>query len=117
MLYGRFRNRDLFKIEDVEELTVFADYVVPKGLRDLGILNYGKSLAEKVDSLTPIRSGSLEELEIRASTIHACDRLIKQINIIKPEEKVNALHIDYKLWDETRSLEGKPHHLTRTTAY
>jgi hypothetical protein len=119
MLYGRFQNTEEFKMQDTEQLTIFADYVLPKALRDMGILKYEKSLAQKVDNQEIIPANSQEELEIRASTIHASQKLIEKINQIKknPDDKVNALHIDAKLWLESRKPEGTHHHLTPTIAY
>jgi hypothetical protein len=116
MLYGRFRNQGEFVVQDINKLTVFADYSVPKTLRGLEILVYEKSLAEKVDNQVLIPKHSLEELEIRASTIHASQMLIDKINEIKGQKAVNALHIDYKLWWESRNFSA-PHHLTRTIDY
>ncbi|MBN2459228.1 hypothetical protein JXB28_02995 [Candidatus Woesearchaeota archaeon] len=116
MTYGRFRGEGLMAMEDIDELTVFADYVLPKGLRGLGILTYDKSLADKVDNSIEIPRHSREELEIRASTIHACKMLIDRINEIKGPGSINALHVDYKLWGATRKLPGE-HHLTYSTDY
>lgn len=127
VLYGRFRNQGAFQVKDIDELTVFADYVLPKGLRDLGVLVYEKELAEKVDSQEIIPRHSREELEIRASTVHASDMLINKINELKGKESVsdgvvvsdggvNALHLDYKLWSESRKQPGY-HHLTPTIDY
>jgi len=119
ILYARFKNKGDFQVNDINKLTVFADYVLPKGLRDLGILNYAYSLAKKIDLQELIPKESRQELEIRASTIHASDRLINQINSIrefKKQKKINALNIDYKLWKESRKG-GSPHHLTKTIAY
>jgi hypothetical protein len=120
MLYGRFRNQGLFQIEDIDELTVFADYVLPKALRDLGILVYEKSLAKDVDNQRLIEAGSDQELEIRAATLHASKMLTDKINEYRSQrgaDKINALHMDYKLWSESRKPEGTQHHLTVTTAY
>ena len=119
MIYERFGPREL-PIEDIDKITIFADYVLPKGLRDLGVLHYENSLAKRVDNQELIPSGSQEELEIRASTIHAADMLVSGINLYHdPEHKppINALHMDAKLWLESRSKTGHPHHLTETIAY
>lgn len=115
-LYGRFRNQGDFVVQDIDELTVFADYVLPKGLRDLGILEYVESLADKVDHQELILRHSLEELEIRASTIHASKMLADRINEIRGNDEINALQIDYKLWSESRK-QPSPHHLTYTIDY
>lgn len=121
MIYGRFLANGSKLVEDVDELTVFADYVLPKTLRALGILKYKEGLAHKVDNQELIPQNSQEELEIRASTIHASQMLIDGINELRrkskdKKEKVNALHLDYKLWSEGRKKQGN-HHLTITTAY
>jgi len=111
MIYGRFPGC----FSDVDKLTVFADYGLPKVLRELGVLRYEDSLAAKVDGQKLIEAGSREELEIRASTIHAAKMLQDRINQSGVDSPVNALHIDYKLW-ESRTKEGH-HHLTKTIAY
>jgi hypothetical protein len=116
MLCNYFWERPLFWPGESDELTVFADYVVPKTLRSLGILEYAPGLAEKVDGRQLIPKESLEELEIRAYTIHACKRLVDRINEYRREPRINALNLDYKLWSEGRKIPGS-HHLTITTAY
>lgn len=121
MLYGRFRNQGEFSVQDIDELTVFADYGLPKTMRHLGILRYSPSLGNKVDSQEIIPSKSAEEIEIRAATICAANSLIESINRYidikaNSERAVNALHIDYKLWAESRNIKSA-HHLTPTTDY
>ncbi|MBN2052538.1 hypothetical protein JW756_03470 [Candidatus Woesearchaeota archaeon] len=116
MTCGRFQGDNDFFMRDINELTVFADYVLPKGLRTLGILSYEGSLAVRVDHQIPIEKHSREELEIRASTIHACKMLADKINRIKGDGSANALSIDNKLWSETRKVPGN-HHLTYTIDY
>lgn len=118
ILYGKFlHQKKLFS--DIDDLTAFADYVLPKVLRGLEILNYESELAEKVDSQKIIPKNSQEELEIRASTIHAFEMLKNEINGIRSEnngQKINSLHLDYKLWSEGKNTKGN-HHLTPTIAY
>jgi hypothetical protein len=116
MVYGRFQGQGEFAMEDIDELTVFADYILPKGLRDLGVIKYENSLAERIDNQVLIPQGSREELELRASTIHACKMLADRINEIIGPGSANALSIDNKLWNETRKMPGH-HHLTYTTDY
>ncbi len=116
MTYGKFDNQEPFHVKDIDKITVFADYVLPKGLRNLGILNYSKELSKKVDTRQLIEEGSLEELEIRASTIHAAQRLQDEINKYRLTKPINATHIDYKLWSETRGTKGFSH-LTKTINY
>lgn len=115
MPFARLRNTELFKIKDVDELTVFADYQLPKGLKRMGVLKYAESLDERIRKQEIIEKDSREELEIRAHTIYASDLLVKEINK-RGEKKICALEMDYKLWSESRKS-TEPHHLTKTIFY
>jgi hypothetical protein len=120
MMYGRFRNEG-FAVNDVDDLTVFADYGLPKVLRHFGVLVYSPELSAAVDNQEVIPELSDQELEIRASTIHASKRIIDGINSRNiaestGKERINALHMDYKLWAPSRNIPSK-HHLTRTIRY
>ncbi len=117
-LHARYLSEGLVLFSDIEDLSGFADYELPKGLRSLGILEYSPELAEKIDNGIEIPKETREEIEIRAAMLHAFDRLLRTINELRTPEKqpINVLHLDYKLWSETRKTPGR-HHLTRTTAY
>lgn len=121
MLYNRLKGGDLFEVEDVDELTVFADYQLPRALRSLGILKYSDELARKVDGRELIPRDSPEEVELRAATVYAADLLLKEVNATRAEEgneAVSVLNIDYCLWLAGRDApEDQYHHLTETTAY
>lgn len=116
-IHGRFLSEGKEAFKDIDEISAIVDYVLPKALRDMKILSYSEKLANKVDSRELIPSCSKEELEIRASSAHALDRLMNKINQRK-KEKINMLHLDYKIWSENRDpTKGFPHHLTITTNY
>lgn len=104
-----------FKLENIGELTVFADYKLPQALRDLGILEYFNELANKIDNFVLIPEGSDEEVEIRAHTIYASDILCEKVNVHR-KDKVTPNQIDEYLW-----LEGKKskraRHFTETISY
>lgn len=115
MLYSKYNNSGAFSVTDIDQLTIFADYVLPKGLYDLGILEYAPVLEDKIAHQQLIEKDSKEELEIRSATIHAGDRLLRKINKMR-KQPINIAQLDYKLWSESRKKPG-PHHLTITTAY
>jgi len=115
MVAGRFQDSDLIGFEDVDTLTVFADYFLPQALRELDVLQYTDELDQRIKQGELLTHGSREEIEIRAATIQAAEQLIERLNEIR-DESVNALHIDYWLWKQARQADNK-HHLTRTTAY
>ncbi len=106
-----------FPENDIAQLTVFVNYNLPRTLRELGVINYREPLANLVDNQIEIPYGSRKEVEIRAVTLCAANRLEDKIREIDPDSKVSALYIDFLLWAAGRKLEGRPHHLSRTTAY
>ena len=113
-----------FYFSDSDKLTVFSDYIIPRNLRDMGILRYKRGLGARVDWEEIILEGSREELEIRAATVHAADALLRRINAIKENrgiEPITAVHLDHVLWSSSR-IKGlistsSPHHLTPTIRY
>ncbi len=119
MLHEKFLGlgQQLFPSYDVRQLTVFADYELPRALRGLGIVTLSSSLQSKIDSGQLIPKGSPEEVEIRAATVYTARLIEDAINSINPQANVNALHIDYLLWSDGRKHKALRHHLTVTTAY
>jgi hypothetical protein len=102
---------------DLERLTAFADYIVPAGLRVMGILDYSQELAAAVDSWTPIEAGSSWEVEIRAATVWACHRLREAVNELRPPElQIVDAQIDARFWLFFHKTH-LPHHLTDTVYY
>jgi hypothetical protein len=119
LVEGRFlgEGKELFPQSDVEALTIFADYQLPKILNKMGILVYPQQLTDRIAKRELIGKDSREEIEMRACTIWAAKMLEKKINQINPSKRINALHMDFKLWSEGRSIQGVEHHFTETTAY
>lgn len=102
---------------NLDKLTAFADYKIPQKLRSLGILDYSKTLAGKVDNYVLIEPNSNEEIEIRAATIWAVE-LIKQ-KLAQKYDFVTSSHVDSMLWNlsQTKKDGEKPYHRTLTIAY
>ena len=99
------------KAENLETLTAFADYKVPQTLRAFGITNYEPSLADKVDNYVILENNSVEEVEIRAVTIWACELIAHQAGI-------NPVLVDNVLWKISQSLKDvKPYHRVLSTKY
>ena len=79
-LYGCMKGQGPAAFNDIDFLTMFADYRVPQVLNYLGALQYSKELKEALDHGLTIkydektRSVSEEiECEIRGCTIEACE--------------------------------------------
>ena len=101
------------KITNLDMLTAYADYKLPQLLRMYGVINYEKSLAEKIDALIEIVHDSREEIEIRSATIWAIELLRQRINTLTAGE------IDNTIWLLRQGIqnETKPYHHSRTIFY
>jgi hypothetical protein len=102
---------------DMDKLTIFADNMVPHVLRCDGILEYDAGLAAKIDDGVLIPSGSEEEIEIRATAVHAAE-LMKQA-AHRQGQMVTPVNLDHLLWHRgyEPELYQKPRHRTLTTDY
>ena len=95
--------------DQIHLLTVPADYQIPKILRHYKCIRYHPDLEDMVDAEIIIPKGSAYEVEIRAATIIACDKIAEL-------SKTNNVIVDNFLW-QSRKLSNKPFHLTVTTDY
>ena len=115
-LYGAYEGRGPGAFYDLDKLTAFADYKLPQILRELGVLDYEPSLAERVDNLVELKAGSPQEVEIRAATIWAVERLRRAL--LERGVGIKAFEIDWCLWDlAQRTPFRHPYHRTRTISY
>ena len=110
-------SRSYFEIEDMENMTAFADYIIPVALESFGIVHYSKELKEKIENGIMIERDSTEEIEIRAATIYVTAKLTEEINKSKNlDEQIIIPQLDFKLWTQFHA-DKTPHHLTKTIMY
>ena len=97
---------------DLDDLTIFADNLVPHVLRLDGALRYDDRLAAQIDAGELLPPGSQEEREIRACALHACERIAARLD-------VPPRTLDTWLWDRGQAPRYKaaPRHRTRTVYY
>lgn len=116
-LHGALAGEAWGCFQDLDRLTAFADYKLPQVLRGLGILVYETSLAERVDRKVELAPGSPEEVEIRASTIVAVDRLREETK--RRGRPLRAFEIDALLWHmgQEATYRDRPYHRSRTVFY
>ena len=106
-----------FKLEDPQKMTAFADYIVPVGLRVMGITSYSPALEKAIDSYQPIPRDSSQEIEIRAHCLYATALLTDEINKLRPPgQPIIIPQIDARFWTHYHTTSW-PHHLTRTIMY
>lgn len=103
---------------DLDDLTIFADNLVPHVLRHDGILAYNADLAARIDREEMIVAGSPEEVELRACAIHAVELIVASLRA--NGHKVSARQLDFLLWNRGQQpayKQGKPRHRTRSVFY
>lgn len=92
------------------DITVAADYQIPKVLEGMGILKYSEELSKKIDNFELIEENSSEEKALRSATIIACENISQTHNISIPA-------LDRLLWLARNDFKNKKFHLTKTTHY
>ena len=125
-IHACFHGKDLGHFRNIEELTTFADYRIPQCLVYWNILKYKPELVEILDK--EIESGSVYEVEIRGTTIHAVDALVEALNKLAAENPsefgsvtLNAIVVDFFLWEFARknkeAVSKMPFHRVRSHLY
>jgi hypothetical protein len=109
--------RGHWKLEDAHELTAFADYIVPVGLRVMGIFEYAPELESQINNLQEVKRDSDAEIELRASSIYCIAVLTDEINKRRPNMTPLLMpQVDFRFW-KTYHATHWPHHLTKTVMY
>jgi hypothetical protein len=116
-LHAAFQGSRWGTFDDIARLTAFADYKLPQVLRELGVISYHPGLARRIDGLAYLASGSEEEIEIRAMTIHAVEELKKAF--ARTGKPVSAAAVDNWLWQlgQSDGFRRRPYHRCRTIFY
>lgn len=74
-LWGAYGGKGYGEFYDIGSITIMADYIVPAVLRQLGVLKYSATLASMIEKKSEIGSGSEEEVELRACSIYAVEKM------------------------------------------
>ncbi|KAK4893675.1 hypothetical protein LTR27_007922 [Elasticomyces elasticus] len=125
-LWAAFNGTGYGEFNDIDNLTMFADYRVPQMLHSLGVLSYSPTLLYRLRDRKDIPTGHSWEVQLRGCSIWAVE-LIRQ-DIVREhseaEGKVNAVLIDFFLYDLAKEREKgvggaleTPHHRTRSIWY
>jgi len=95
--------------DGIFELPIPADYQIPKILRVEGCIEYQSKLGHEIQNGNLIPKGSLQECEIRAASIIACQKIASYC-------KIAPCDVDNYIW-MNRGMYDVPFHLTMTTDY
>jgi Potential Queuosine, Q, salvage protein family len=115
-LAAAFHGKRWGTFTDLDQLTIYADYKLPQVLRHYNVLEYHAGLAERVDAGSELAAGSVEEIEIRACTIWACELLRRAL--LQHGCSMTNVDIDQRLWLLGQNGAAmRPYHRTRTIYY
>jgi hypothetical protein len=143
-LWACFDGQGIGQFDDIDSITIFADYRVPQALVYFGLLEYSSNLLgvlekhasfhelvghreTQTDPLNremthTIPHGDSKEMEIRGCAIWAVE-LLRQYIAKKVHPSPNAILIDFYIWDfvtmKKAEMEEKkvPFHRTRSIYY
>ncbi|XP_015963844.1 uncharacterized protein LOC107487665 [Arachis duranensis] len=115
-LWGAFRGQGYGEFKDISSLTIMADYIVPAVLRQLGVLKYSPALASTIDSSGEIGPGTEEEVELRACSVHAVEKMRELISK-KLGRQVLSVELDLWLWASGVQCATLQHHRTLSIYY
>lgn len=117
-LYTAFEGQGPGKFNDIHDLTIFADNVVPHVLRYDGLLSYTDELAGRIDSGDYLLADEDAEIALRACSIHAAQKIIEEFRA-RGNQDIYAMHLDHWLWHRGHEVAytGKKRHHTKTTDY
>lgn len=113
------------RFEDIDQLTIFADYRIPQVLHYFDVLQYSDQLIDRLrkdDGL--LENGEKMEVEIRAASIHAIELVRQQMRQITAAgtSLPNSIQLDFFLWgfrrDHCEAIDVKsPYHRVRCIYY
>jgi len=93
-----------------------ADYIIPRLLRDNGVLVYNARLSYIVDNSIQIKHNSKIEVEIRANMLYCIEKIKYELQ--KKNIKMNSMEIDALLWNLGKNQKEKGmHHKSLTIFY
>ncbi len=117
LAYSSLRRSGQFRIDDLDKMTAFADYIVPVALRLMGIMSYSPELERAINTHQMIARDSRQEIEIRAHCVYATALLSEEVNKIRPKDmQIVIPQVDARLWTHYHTT-WWPHHLTKTIMY
>lgn len=116
-VWACFEGEGLGAFDDIDTITMFADYRIPQILVYFGVVHYSDRLQSLLDDEHLFSNGDAMEVEIRGASIHAVELLSKAVNKkLATDDKlkgktVNAILLDHFLWDYRRAHDKETKHI------
>ncbi|MBL4795956.1 MAG: hypothetical protein JKY50_00930 [Oleispira sp.] len=111
-------NHDLIQFKDLDDLTIFADNILPFVFNCDGLIKYHPWIEERISNEEIIGTGSSEEIELRACSVYVAERVGEIIN--EELRPLSVRELDYVLWNRGQKLKkftDKKRHRTRCVYY
>jgi hypothetical protein len=124
-IWACFEGKSYGEFNDIDSITMFADYRVPQVLAYFGAIEYSSELLTRLREDPYLPAKDPQEIEIRGNSIWSVE-LVKQKMIEKMKgteitDPVNAIVIDFYLWTyakaQSHAMQHIPIHKTRTIFY
>lgn len=93
-----FDGSQLGRFDDLDQLTMFADNLVPHVLRLNDVLVFSDELLDRIEAVEDITVGSPAELEIRACGVHALELLAAEVRATRRPDLTTG-SLDNVLWN------------------
>nr|SVE92530.1 EOG090X0A16 [Megafenestra aurita] len=126
-IWGLFKGKGFGSFDDIDTITMFADYRVPQSLVYFGALEYSEKLTKVLAMNHEFKNGDREEVEIRGCSIHAVELIREELGShainfnTETTFTLNSAMIDYFLWEFrrrfARELSSIPYHKVRCIYY
>ncbi len=115
-LWGAFEGAGPGRFDELEALTMFADYKVPQVLSGLGVLAYSDALRATLAAHELLGYGDRREVEIRAASVQAVERVRSAVEA--RGVPMRAFEVDWALWAFGQGRDWPlPYHRTRSVFY
>ncbi len=115
-LWGAFSGQGPGAFDNLDALTMFADYKVPQALHGLGVLEYSNALRKTLVERELLAYGDRREVEIRAASVQAVERIAAAL--AARGRPLAAYEVDWRLWQLGQGRDWPlPYHRTRSAYY
>ncbi|XP_050413075.1 Q-nucleotide N-glycosylase 1 isoform X2 [Patella vulgata] len=126
-VWGCCEGQGYGEFNDIDTITMFADYRIPQCLVYFGALKYSDDLLQTLHKGVNIGNGDRQEMEIRGCSIWATELICEETKKLLAADPqtvdadINAILVDHYLWDYRREkadeMRNIPFHKTRCIYY